>query len=83
MTPEQARTAVATALNDIAPEIEFATIRGDSPMREQAEIDSFDFLNFLLRLKETSGVEVPEADYKNIETLNQLVGYLCQKAGAQ
>ena len=82
MTPEQARTAVSAALNDIAPEIEFASIRGDAPMREQAEIDSFDFLNFLLRLKETSGVEVPEADYRKIETLNQLVDYLCKTAGS-
>ena len=81
MTPAQARIAVTTALGDIAPEIEFKSIRSDAPLRDQAGIDSFDFLNFLLRLKETSGIEVPEGDYKRIETLDQLVDYLCKKAG--
>lgn len=80
MTPEQARAAVAAALADIAPDVETAALRGDAPLREQAEIDSFDFLNFLLKLKDTSGVEVPETDYRAIETLNGLVTYLCAHA---
>jgi acyl carrier protein len=76
MTHEEARAAVATALSDIAPEVDLKDIRGDRPLRDQAEIDSFDFINFLVRLHELTGIEIPESDYDRIRTLDQLLAYL-------
>jgi acyl carrier protein len=76
MTHEQAAEAVRTALGDIAPEVDAAELNTDAPLREQAEIDSFDYLNFLLRIQELTGVEVPEKDYERVRTWNGLVGYL-------
>ena len=48
-------------------------------LREALDVDSFDFLNLLIGLHETLGVEIPEADYGRLTTLNSLVSYLSQR----
>lgn len=80
MTREEVTQAVERALGEVAPEVTPAELDAEGPLREQAEIDSFDFLNFLLRLEELTGVTVPEADYDRIRTLNGLVAYLQERA---
>ncbi|WP_420644450.1 AMP-binding protein [Candidatus Leptofilum sp.] len=40
------------------------------------DIDSFDFLNFLIGLEESLGVSVPEADYDQLVSLKDIVGYV-------
>ncbi|MCO5195136.1 MAG: phosphopantetheine-binding protein, partial [Anaerolineae bacterium] len=45
-------------------------------MRDELDIDSFDFLNFLIDLNDEVGVEIPEADYGKLVSLNDLLDYL-------
>ena len=45
----------------------------------QLDIDSFDFLNFLIALDERLRVEIPEADYGKLNTLDGMVRYLLAK----
>ena len=42
-----------------------------------------DFLNFVLALHERLGVEIPEADYPQLYTLDDAVAYLAPKTGSQ
>ena len=70
------RAVVLRELARIAPEIDPATLRGDVALREQVDIDSMDFLNFVIALSETVAVEVPEADYPKLATLDGCVAYL-------
>ena len=51
-------------------------IAADQPLRDQVDLDSMDFLNFLVRLHEKLGVDVPEADYAKLVTLDDFVAYL-------
>ena len=51
-------------------------VAADQPLRDQVDLDSIDFLNFLIRLHEILGVDVPEADYGKLVTLNDFVAYL-------
>ena len=44
-------------------------------LREALDIDSLDFLNFVTALHKKMGVNVPEADYPKLITLNKTVGY--------
>lgn len=81
LSPAQARLAAFTALSDIAPEIDPAALAQDRPVREQVDIDSFDFLNVVIRLRELTGVTVPEADYPQLATLDGTVDYLVRHAG--
>ncbi len=70
------RQAVIDSVLAIAPEADFAHVEPRQSLREQLDLDSFDFLNLLIALQERLGVEVPEADYARVESLDALVGYL-------
>jgi acyl carrier protein len=76
LSREQARNALFTALGEIAPEVDPATLAYDRPLREQVDIDSFDFLNVMIRLRELTGVSVPESDYAQLTTLDAAIDYL-------
>lgn len=75
-TPEALRQAVAAALQGIAPEADIDHINPAASLREQLDLDSFDFLKLLITLQETVGVDIPEADYGRVDSLEQLVAYL-------
>lgn len=51
------------------------------PLREQVDIDSVDYLRVLVELNEKVGVDIPEADYARIATIDQLVAYLAGRTG--
>jgi len=76
MTRDQIRQAVLTVLGRIAPEMDPAALDPVVPLREQLDIDSMDFLNFVLGLHKELGVSVPEKDYPKLLTLNGCVDYL-------
>ena len=81
MTPEEIRAAVLVALSDIAPEADSATIRTDLSLRDQLDIDSMDSLNFLIAVHEQLQVDIPEADWARLQTIDELVGYIGVRAG--
>lgn len=82
MSPEEIRTAVIAALRGIAPEADPAALEPDEPLRQQLDLDSMDFLNFVIRVHERLGVEIPEADYPRLGTLAGAVAYLEAKTAA-
>ena len=73
---EQLEAIIFDILGEIAPEAEFDDLEADEDIREALDIDSFDFLNFLIGLNEKVGVEIPEADYGQLNTMEELIGYL-------
>ena len=79
MTLDEIRAAVLDALGGIAPEADPSTLDPEASLREELELDSMDHLNFLIALHDTLGVEIPEADYPRLQTLNEVVAYLTQK----
>jgi acyl carrier protein len=76
MTREEVRATVLRVLGDIAPEADLSTLRGDVPFREQLDLDSMDLLNVAVGLHAALGVEIPEADYPKVATLDGCVDYL-------
>ena len=70
------KTAIFTGLRQIAPESDPASLDLNQNLRETLEIDSFDFLNFLIGLNEKLGVEIPENDYGKLTTLGGMLRYL-------
>lgn len=81
MTAEQIRRALIDALSAIAPEGDYAHLKPDRPLREQLDIDSYDFLNVMVALHDALGVDIPEADYQKLSTLNAAVNYLSARLG--
>jgi acyl carrier protein len=82
MSDQEIRNAVFAALRRVAPEVDPATLRPNVSVREQADIDSVDYLNFIIELHERLGVEIPEADYGRMSTLDDCVRYLATRLGA-
>ena len=80
MTEADIKNAIFDGLRQVAPESDPAALRPDQKIRETLDIDSFDFLSFLIALHEKLGVEIPEADYGRLTTLDEMVRYLAPKA---
>lgn len=76
MTRPEIRATVLRVLGDVAPEADLTTLRGDVPFREQLDLDSMDLLNVAVGLHAALGVEIPEADYPKVATLDGCVAYL-------
>ncbi|MDO9216504.1 MAG: acyl carrier protein [Lacisediminimonas sp.] len=79
MDREMLRQVVLETLRTIAPEVEPASLQDDAPLRDQVDLDSMDWLNFLVRLHQRLQVDIPEADYRQLSTLNRLLSYLTAK----
>lgn len=76
MTKQEAITAVAAALGTIAPEVDISTVDPRARLRDALDLDSLDFLNLVQALHTATGVDIPEADYARVETLDTLSDYL-------
>jgi acyl carrier protein len=72
----EVKTAILRALGDVAPEADLASLKPEVPLREQLDLDSMDILNFVVALHGALGVEIPEADYPRLATLDACVEYL-------
>ncbi len=82
MNDAEIRTVVLATLKSIAPEIEEGDLRPDRPLRNQVDLDSMDWLRFLVGLHEKLHVDIPESDYGRLVTLGDVVGYLGTKLAA-
>ncbi len=76
MNRTELRNAFVEELRRIAPELEENELKSDRPLREQVDLDSMDWLNFLVALHERLKVDIPEADYRRLVTLDQALDYL-------
>jgi acyl carrier protein len=79
MNRDEIRLSVLSVLRTIAPEMDPLGLDPGANLREQLDIDSMDFLNFVIRLHERFQVDVPEVDYVRLLTLDDCVGYLAGK----
>jgi acyl carrier protein len=70
------RQIVREALSNVAPEVDLDAIDSAKDLRDQIDIDSVDFLNFVIGLHTELGVDIPDADVPKLGTLNGCVAYL-------
>ncbi|PKO71641.1 MAG: phosphopantetheine-binding protein [Betaproteobacteria bacterium HGW-Betaproteobacteria-14] len=79
MKEPELRAIVIATLKTIAPEVEEDDLHADKPLRNQVDLDSMDWLNFLIGLHEKLKVDIPEADYAKLVTLDDVLAYLKKK----
>jgi acyl carrier protein len=79
MTKDQIKDTIIEILQTIAPEADYEGLNPDAKLQETLDIDSFDFLNLLIGLDEAVGVSVPESDYGQLVSLNNLIDYLAAR----
>jgi acyl carrier protein len=79
MTADEIRTVVLRLLGERAPEADLSQLKPDCNLREQLDLDSIDYVNFLISLNKELRVEIPEKDYPRLAALNDCVAYLQEK----
>ena len=76
MTPDEIRALALDLLGSISPEANLAALGEDEGLREALDLDSMDFLNFVVALHKATGIDIPEADYRQLATLAGIQRYL-------
>lgn len=76
MDEANARHLAAEVLAGIAPEADLAGVGPDEDLRTALDLDSIDFMNFIVGLSERSGRNIPEADTPRLRTLRGVAQYL-------
>lgn len=81
MSKDEIRATVLRVLGQIAPEADLTQLNPARRLRDQLDIDSMDLLNFVIGLHKELHVEIPEADYPKLATLQGCVDYLAGLSG--
>jgi acyl carrier protein len=81
MTRDEISATLAEALGRIAPETDLTRIDRNGNLREEFDIDSMDFLNFVTALAERLSLDIPERDYRRLATFAAAEDYLAEKLG--
>ena len=76
MTREKIRAPVLASLSRVAPELDAGSIDSAANLRDQLDLDSVDFLNFVPDLQDRFRVDVAESDYAKLSTIDNAVSYL-------
>ena len=76
MNEHQVREIILSIVGRIAPEADLTSIKPDSRFRDQFEFDSIDCLNLVTAIEKECGVQIREAEYPGLATLNGCIRYL-------
>jgi acyl carrier protein len=79
MTADQVKQIVIDIINEIAPDEDTSDLKGEVNLRDQMDLDSMDFLDIVMELRKQHGIEVPEADYPRLASLDSCAEYLTPK----
>lgn len=80
MNEAEVRAIAAQALAGIAPEADLSSVGDDEDLREALDLDSMDFMNFVIALSQRGGTAIPEADTPRLRTMRGVVAYLAGPA---
>ena len=83
MNEADIRIILQEELGNIAPEMDLRKLDPGADLREALDIDSMDFLNFVIAVHHRLGVNIPELDYPKLMTLDSAAAYLKHKLAAK
>jgi acyl carrier protein len=75
---ESLRADILSVLTTIAPEVDPGEISDEELLRDQVDLDSMDWLNFLVGIHKRLHVDIPEKDYASLRTLADVMRYIEQ-----
>jgi acyl carrier protein len=79
MTKDEIYKIILDIIGEIAPDEDVSQVKSDVALREQLDLDSMDFLDIVMELRKKYNIEVPEGDYKRLESLDSCAEYLADK----
>jgi acyl carrier protein len=78
-TKEEILEIVRGIIAEIAPDEDVSALKAEVPLREQLDLDSMDFLDIVMELRKRYSIDVPEADYSHLESLDSCAAYLADR----
>lgn len=82
MTKDDCKQVVLDIIADIAPDEDLSNVKSEVRLRDQLQLDSMDFLDIVMELRKQHSIEVPEADYQHLASLDSCAEYLTPKFNA-
>jgi acyl carrier protein len=79
MDDHDIRAGVIATIREVAPEVEAAELNSARALRQQVDLDSMDWLNVIIGWHKRFGVEIAEADYGKLTTIDAVVAYIAQR----
>jgi acyl carrier protein len=81
MERKELRSLIITELVRIAPDVDPSDVPDDEDLRDALDLDSMDFMRLLTAVHQTTGVNIPESDYRQVLQLDQMLDYLQAHGG--
>lgn len=82
MTIDEIKNVILEIIQDIDDEADFTNLNPSGPLRDQLDLDSMDFLDIVMELRKRYQIQIPEADYPELATLDSCVNYLMPRLEA-
>jgi acyl carrier protein len=76
MSDAELKKRIVGVIRSVAPEVDEAELATDRPLREQVDLDSMDWLNVIIGFHKRFRVDIPEADYARLVSLDDIAAYL-------
>ncbi len=76
MNTDEAKQTIFSILAEIAPEVDAATVEHGVDLSEQLDLDSMDFLNWMIGISQATGVDIPQRDTSEFLTIDGAATYL-------
>ncbi len=82
MTIDEIKNVVLEIIQDIDDEADLENLDPSEPLRDQLDLDSMDFLDIVMELRKRYQIQIPEADYPELASLDSCVTYLTPRLKA-
>ncbi len=82
MNDETINDIITQAMRQVAPEADLQSVEGTASLQDELDLDSMDFLNFVIGLHERTGIEISESDYTSLATLDGCIDFLRRASSA-
>jgi acyl carrier protein len=82
MTIDEIKDVILEIIQDIDDEADFTNLDPSEALRDQLDLDSMDFLDIVMELRKRYQIQIPEADYPQLATLDSCVNYLLPRLKA-
>jgi len=82
MTIDEIKNAILDIIQDIDDEADLENLKPDEALRDQLDLDSMDFLDIVMELRKRYKIQIPEADYPELATLDSCINYLMPRLQA-
>lgn len=76
MTRDEIKDVVVDIIQEIDEDADVGGVTTSEPLRDQLDLDSMDFLDIVMELRKRYKLQIPEADYPELATLDSCINYL-------